>query len=71
LFTKHGLLGKGTRAWEFNGYATHQIIDFNFDIRTGKVDHPGVSLMIGLLGYSLELTVYDTRHWDSEWGVYR
>ena len=71
LFCKHGLLRSGTKAWEFNGYATHQIIDFTFDIRQGKIDHPGIFLMIGLFGYALEFNVYDTRHWDSQWGVWR
>jgi hypothetical protein len=62
LFCKNGLLAKHT-AWEFNAYQTHHVIDFNFSLSfTG--DHPGVFVMLGLLGYSLELSVYDTRHED-------
>ena len=71
LFCEHGLLFSATKAWEFNGYATHQVVDFNFELRQGKIDHPGLFLMIGLFGYALELSVYDTRHWDNQWGVWR
>ena len=62
LFCKNGLLGQHT-AWEFNGYRTHHIVDINFSLSfTG--DHPGVFIMLGLLGLSLEVSVYDTRHGD-------
>ena len=62
LFCKNGLLGQYT-AWEFNGYRTHHIVDINFSLSvTG--DHPGVFVMLGLLGYSLEVSIYDTRHGD-------
>lgn len=71
LFSKHGLFGRGTKAWEFNVYATHQIVDFSFDVKRGFIDHPGIYLLIGLFGYSIEFNAYDTRHWDSQWGVWR
>jgi hypothetical protein len=61
----------GHKAWEFNGYATHHIIDLSFELRQGRVDHPGVFLMIGLVGYAIEFQIYDTRHWDNQWGVWR
>lgn len=62
VFNKAGLIGEH-KAWEFNGYQTHHIIDINFQLSfTG--DHPGVFIMLGLVGYSLELSVYDTRHED-------
>ena len=62
LFFKNGLLANH-KAWEFNGYRTHHLVDVNFQLSfTG--DHPGVFIMLGLLGYSLELSVYDTRHGD-------
>ena len=60
------------KAWEFNGYKTHDIveIDFHYTI-TG--DHAGLHLMLGLVGYAVEFHIYDTRHWDYEnntWEVY-
>ena len=62
LFFKNGLLPMH-KAWEFNGYATHHVIDIDFRLSfTG--DHPGVFVILGLVGYSLELSVYDTRHGD-------
>ena len=62
LFFKNGLL-PNHKAWEFNGYATHHFIDIDFRLSfTG--DHPGVFVMLGLLGYSLEVSIYDTRHED-------
>jgi hypothetical protein len=62
LFFKNGLLANH-KAWEFNGYRTHHLVDVNFQL-TFTGDHPGVFIMLGLLGYSLELSVYDTRHGD-------
>jgi hypothetical protein len=62
LFFKSGLL-PNHKAWEFNGYQTHHIVDINFSL-TVTGDHPGVFLMLGLIGYSLEFSVYDTRHED-------
>ena len=64
LFFKNGLLPKH-KAWEFNGYTTHQIIDIDCRL-TVKGDHAGLHLMFGLFGYSLEFSIYDTRHWDYE-----
>ena len=62
LFSKNGLLAKH-KAWEFNGYLTHHLVDINCSLSfTG--DHPGVFIMLGLFGLSLELSVYDTRHGD-------
>ena len=62
LFFKNGLLANH-KAWEFNGYLTHHVIDIKFSLSfTG--DHPGMFVMFGLLGYSLELSIYDTRHED-------
>ena len=64
LWHRSKLLGKH-KAVEFNGYRTYHIIDVNFEFKpTG--DHVGVSLMLGLLGYVVELHFYDTRHWDYE-----
>lgn len=62
LFFKNGLL-PNHKAWEFNGYLTHHIVDVRFSLSfTG--DHPGLFIMLGLVGCSLEFSVYDTRHGD-------
>ena len=62
IFFKNGLLPKH-KAWEFNGYKTNQLISIYFRLSV-KGDHPGVFVMLGLLGYELELSIYDTRHGD-------
>lgn len=62
LFLFSGLLGHD-HAWEFNGYATHQIVDLSFSY-TRKCDHAGIMCMIGLFGYSIEFNLYDTRHYE-------
>lgn len=40
-------------------------IGIRYSIRT---DHAGISLDIGLLGYSVMFSYYDTRHWNSDEG---
>jgi hypothetical protein len=71
LWHRSKLLGKH-KAVEFNGYCTYHIINVNFEFRpTG--DHGGARLMLGLLGYVVELHFYDCRHWNYEtktWEVY-
>ena len=62
LWNKSGLISK-YKAWEFNGYSTGHIINAEFRW-TLKGDHAGACLMLGLLGYEVELHFYDTRHWD-------
>jgi hypothetical protein len=64
IWFKNGLLPKH-KAWEFNGYRTHQLINFNFKLNF-KGDHAGLQIELGLLGYNVEFNVYDTRHWDYE-----
>jgi hypothetical protein len=64
LFYKHGLLTQH-KAWEFNGYRTHHLINVSFKLNF-KGDHAGIQIELGLLGYSTEFQIYDTRHWDYE-----
>jgi hypothetical protein len=64
LWSNRKLIGKN-KAVEFNGYRTNYIIDVDFNFRPVG-DHGGVRLMLGLLGYDVELHFYDTRHWNYE-----
>jgi hypothetical protein len=71
LFFKNGTLGKH-RAWEFNGYSTHSLIDIDVRI-SHRCDHAGLHTIIGLLGLALEFSIYDTRHWNYDkdnWEIY-
>jgi hypothetical protein len=42
---------------------TSDLINFNFRI-TIKQDHPGIFIEFGLLGYCIDFSYYDNRHWD-------
>jgi len=55
-----GLLGENW-AWEFNLYRTHSWIMIDGRIHFSG-DHRGVFLMVGLLGYAIDVNIYDTRH---------
>lgn len=60
LWCKSGMIG-ANHAWEFNGYATNHMAYLDFRLRV-QGDHPGMLFMLGLLGYNIELNLYDTRH---------
>lgn len=52
-------------AWEFNLYATHSWFLLDTRLIT-RGDHRGFFLMIGLLGYALDINIYDVRHGEEE-----
>lgn len=60
MFCKFGPIGR-YKAWEFNGYATHHFVEVDFRLSL-KGDHPGVFVTLGLTGYAIEFSIYDTRH---------
>jgi hypothetical protein len=45
------------------------ILSFMFRLST-RTDHAGVSLELGILGYSFHFSFYDNRHWNYEQGQY-
>lgn len=57
------------KAVEFEVYRDTTIICLMFRL-TARQDHGGVMLDIGLLGYSVSLHYYDTRHWNEDEGRY-
>ena len=71
LISKHGNITKN-KAWEINSYATSTILSVTFEISM-YTDHAGIRLQFGLLGYEIELHIYDCRHWNIEtnsWETY-
>lgn len=48
-------------AWEVNLYATHSWFLLDSHLLT-RGDHRGFFLMFGLLGYALDINIYDIRH---------
>jgi hypothetical protein len=53
-----------SKAWELeHTYYSPMLADA--DIRwTRSTDHAGLNIVLGLLGYAIHVTIYDTRHWD-------
>jgi hypothetical protein len=48
------------------------ILEFQLDLNWRQTDHAGPWLMINLFGYSMDLRIYDNRHWDdttNTWGT--
>jgi hypothetical protein len=62
LWNKSKFIGKH-KAVEFNGYRTNHVINVGFQFKPAG-DHGGVHIMLGVLGFDVELHFYDTRHWD-------
>jgi hypothetical protein len=52
--------------WELeHTYYSDVLVDV--DIRfNSRMDHGGVSITVGLLGYGISFRIYDHRHWDYE-----
>ncbi len=58
--------------WEIEIIKNDNLLRFEFGFTTQQ-DHAGINLELGLLGYEIHFTVYDSRHWDLEtnsWKVY-
>ena len=71
LWNRSRSIGKN-KAVEFNAYRTNHIINVDFSFRP-RGDHAGSRIMLGLLGYDIELHFYDCRHWNyttNTWEVY-
>lgn len=56
--------------WEAQVMRSDDIVAFDLRITT-RTDHAGVDLWVGLLGYSVNLQFYDSRHWDYELRMWR
>lgn len=63
LWSKNGLITKH-KAWEFNGYQTHHIIEIDFEVALKGHHACFPRITLGLFGYTVELQIYDCRHWD-------
>ena len=62
LKTTSGLFTKN-KAWEFNVYASNELLGVEFEYTT-RTDHAGVGLTLSFFNYTLEYKIYDVRHWD-------
>lgn len=60
-------------SWELeHSFLSTMLIDVDINWNR-NVDHAGITIGIGLLGYGIGFRVYDTRHWNYEtdtWEIY-
>lgn len=49
--------------FEFD-YYNFYLFKFEFNFQPIKTDHGGLRMELIVLGYSLDLNIYDSRHWD-------
>jgi len=71
LYDIGGSLSKHKR-WEFQVMKTNTIVEMSIHLNI-HCDHAGLNIDVGLLGYSANLIIHDTRHWDYEfnkWEVF-
>ncbi len=71
VYATGGKLSKN-KAWEFQIYRSDTVVELEtkFSIRE---DHAGFKLGLGLFSWTMDLQVYDTRHWNYDtktWQVY-
>jgi hypothetical protein len=58
------------KAWELeHSYMSTMLIDIDISLTTRR-DHAGLNITVGLLGYGVHFSLYDTRHWDYEQNAY-
>lgn len=54
---------------ELEVFNDNTIVSFMFRLTT-RQSHGGLSMELGLLGYSISFDFYDSRHWNDEAGRY-
>jgi hypothetical protein len=58
------------KAWELeHSYMSTMLIDIDVSL-TARRDHAGLNITVGLLGYGVHFSLYDTRHWDYKQNAY-
>jgi hypothetical protein len=66
----HGSTPFKNKYWEAELLKSGDIVLFDFTVRT-RCDHAGVGLSLGLFNYSINVTLYDNRHWDHNTDTYK
>ena len=56
--------------WEVQVMKSDDIVAFDLRI-SAMTDHAGIDLWLGLLGFSVNLQFYDSRHWDHDSGAWK
>jgi len=58
---------RNNKSWEIQVMRDEELFRIEFDW-TVRQDHAGVTLEFGLLGYKINFSWHDTRHWHTEKG---
>ncbi len=72
IYAAHGATLFKHKFWEVQVMKSDDIIAVDLRITT-RQDHAGIDLWLGLLGYAINLQIYDHRHWNHEekrWEIY-
>ena len=64
LWNRSGLITNHT-AWEVELLQTREVIGFEFSY-TRRQSHAGLTVELAVLGRSVCVRIYDTRHWNQE-----
>ena len=67
VYNRSAVVDKFHKAVEIEVYRDTTIVSFAFRW-TIRQDHAGMSLDLGLFGYTVSAQYYDTRHWNEEAG---
>ena len=65
----HGSTPVAYKYWEVEVMQSADIIAFTFSL-THRQDHAGIKIGAALLGYEIQATIYDSRHWDDKTASY-
>jgi hypothetical protein len=63
-YSRHGKMFIDHKYWEVEVMRDGYFVQFDFTYTTRR-DHAGATLALGILGYSINFTLYDNRHWDN------
>lgn len=53
--------------WEVQVMRTTDIVSIDLQVTT-RQDHAGIELWLGLFGFSINMQIYDNRHWNHQEG---
>lgn len=65
IYSAHGKTPVKHKCWEVQVMKSDDLVAVDLRITT-RSDHAGVDLWLGLLGYSINMLLYDNRHWNIE-----
>ncbi len=71
LWNKTGKTFVKHKYWEIEVIKCPELFRIEFELST-RQDHAGINLELGLAGYAVHFTIYDSRHWNyinNQWEI--